>query len=48
MIAAIPSYGTEIDPGPVSGHRYATGNPYNVNGEINIPVDSTLYIHSYI
>jgi len=36
---------TEIDPGYVSGHWYASGNPYNINGEIIIPMDSTLNIH---
>jgi len=36
---------TEIDSGPVSGHWYASGNPYNINGEIIIPMDSTLNIH---
>ncbi|TET70253.1 MAG: hypothetical protein E3J45_00335, partial [Candidatus Zixiibacteriota bacterium] len=36
---------TEIGPGPVYGDWYSSGNPYNVNGEINVPVDSTLNIH---
>jgi len=36
---------TEIPGGPVYGHWYSSGNPYNVNGGINVPVDSTLYIH---
>jgi len=36
---------TEIPGGPVYGHWYSSGNPYNVNGIIDVPVDSTLYIH---
>jgi len=35
----------EIPEGPVSGDWYATGNPYNINGEIYIDVDSTLNIY---
>ena len=38
-------YATEIPPGPVSGDWYSSGNPYNINGEIYVPEDSTLNIH---
>jgi hypothetical protein len=42
---AYPVNATEIPGGPVFGHWFASGNPYNINGNINIPVDSILYIH---
>ena len=45
MIAVVPTFGTEIGPGPVFGDWDASGNPFNVNGEIYIPTDSTLIIH---
>ena len=35
---------TEIEAGPVSGSWEVAGNPYNINGEIEIPVDSTLSV----
>ena len=38
-------YSIEIPPGPVSGDWYSSGNPYNINGEIYVPADSTLNIH---
>ena len=38
-------YATDIPPGPVSGDWHATGNPYNINGEIYVHEDSTLNIH---
>lgn len=44
-LSAALVYATEIGPGPVSGDWYATGNPYNVNGEITVHADSTLNIH---
>ncbi len=44
MVAAV-AFATEIGPGPVFGDWYVSGNPYNVNGEIFIPMDSTLNIH---
>lgn len=39
---------TEVGPGPVYGHWYASGNPYNVNGEIYVPSESTLVIDSSV
>ncbi|MHC4498878.1 MAG: right-handed parallel beta-helix repeat-containing protein [Planctomycetota bacterium] len=36
---------TDIPSGPVSGHWYSSGNPYNILGDIEILVDSTLWIH---
>ena len=36
---------TEIPPGPVSGDWYASGNPYNINGEIYVSVGTSLFIH---
>ncbi|UCC79311.1 MAG: right-handed parallel beta-helix repeat-containing protein [Candidatus Zixiibacteriota bacterium] len=44
-IAVVTAKATEIDSGSVSGHWYAAGNPYNINGEITVPLDSTLNIH---
>jgi len=44
-IAFIPISATEIDSGFVSGDWYASGNPYNINGEITVHTDSTLNIH---
>jgi parallel beta-helix repeat protein len=41
----LSGFATEIGPGPVYGHWYSSGNPYNVNGDINVPAHSTLYIH---
>ncbi len=45
LVFPLTTNATEIGPGPVSGDWYSSGNPYNVNGEINVPVDSTLNIH---
>lgn len=40
-----PAHATEIESGPVNGHWYASGNPYNINGEIYVLADMPLYIH---
>ncbi len=45
LLLAMAMQATEVGPGSVSGHWYASGNPYNVNGEINVPVNSFLIIH---
>jgi len=45
LFLPLTALATEIPGGPVYGHWYSSGNPYNVNGGINVPVDSTLYIH---
>jgi len=45
LLFPLTANATEI-PGPyVSGNWYASGNPYNVNGEIWLLPDSTLTIH---
>jgi len=44
LLAGLAS-ATEIPSGPVSGDWYATGNPYNINGEIYVDVGNTLNIH---
>jgi len=45
LFLPLTALATEIPGGPVYGHWYSSGNPYNINGNINVPVDSTLYIH---
>jgi hypothetical protein len=45
LFLPLSALATEIPGGPVYGDWYSSGNPYNVNGDINVPVDSTLYIH---
>jgi parallel beta-helix repeat protein/predicted outer membrane repeat protein len=42
------AYATEIDPGPVSGDWYASGNPYNINGDISVDSTTTLNIHESV
>lgn len=44
-LTIVTAKATEIDSGFVSGHWYSSGNPYNINGEITVPIDSTLNIH---
>ncbi len=47
LLVALTStaFATEIPPGPVTGNWYATGNPYNINGNIYVPSNSSLVIH---
>ncbi len=44
-VFCLPAGATEIPAGPVTGDWYATGNPYNINGEITVPASQSLTIH---
>ena len=42
FLLAVTAGATEIPGGPVSGDWYASGNPYNINGDIMIMSGATL------
>jgi len=48
LLLPLTALATEIPGGPVYGHWYSSGNPYNINGHITVPADSTLYIHEAV
>ncbi|MFQ5870230.1 MAG: hypothetical protein ACE5JC_10040, partial [Candidatus Zixiibacteriota bacterium] len=45
LLFPLTANATQIGPGPVSGHWYASGNPYNVLGFIRVDDGYTLTIH---